>query len=182
MDRQQGHPDRPDSAMTSSIVSGVDVRRVPPNKPSERGLEQDLGLVGDHYRYIDEFGIGWQMPQVGGHYYDLYRYPFADVDTVEEVEAYPWPDMLDRARFVGMKEHAAHSGTRRGTGCRPGPGQLGYVGARHVDDGLREVLHGHGRQPQALPSQDGEDPRAQDAVLGAGPGARRRGLRHRLLR
>ncbi len=86
---------------------GVDVRRVPPSKPSDRGLEQDLGLVGDHYRYIDEFGIGWQMPEVGGHYYDLYQHPFADVDTVEEVEAYPWPDMLDSARFVGMKEHAA---------------------------------------------------------------------------
>ncbi len=95
--------------ITDDLVDrlGVDVRRVPPNKPSEGGLEQDLGLVGDHYRYIDEFGIGWQMPAVGGHYYDLYEHPFADVDTVAEVEAYPWPDMLDDARFVGMKEHAA---------------------------------------------------------------------------
>ena len=95
--------------ITDDLVErlGVDVRRVPPEKPSDRGLEQDLGLVGDHYRYIDEFGIGWQMPEVGGHYYDLYQYPFADVDTVEEVEAYAWPDMLDSARFVGMKEHAA---------------------------------------------------------------------------
>jgi len=95
--------------VTDDLVDrlGVDVRRVPPNKPADRGLEQDLGLVGDHFRYIDEFGIGWQMPAVGGHYFDLYRYPFADVDTVEEVEAYRWPDMLDSARFVGMKEHAA---------------------------------------------------------------------------
>ncbi len=44
---------------------GVDVKIVPPNDPSDPGLERDLGLVGDHYRYIDEFGIGWQMPQVG---------------------------------------------------------------------------------------------------------------------
>ena len=95
--------------VTDDLVDrlGVDVRRVPPNKPADRGLEQDLGLVGDHFRYIDEFGIGWQMPEVGGHYFDLYRHPFADVDTVEEVEAYRWPDMLDSARFVGMKEHAA---------------------------------------------------------------------------
>ena len=85
---------------------GVDVRRVRPNPPADRNLEQDLGLVGDHYRLIDEFGIGWQMPKVGGHYYDLYLHPFAEVDTVEEVAAYPWPDMLDAARFVGMRDRA----------------------------------------------------------------------------
>jgi len=85
---------------------GVDVKIVPPNDPSDPGLERDLGLQDGHYRYIDEFGIGWQMPETGGHYYDLYRYPFAGVDTVKEVEDYPWPDMLDPARFVGMKEHA----------------------------------------------------------------------------
>jgi uroporphyrinogen decarboxylase len=85
---------------------GVDVKIVSPNDPSDPGLEQDLGLVGDHYRYIDEFGIGWQMPKVGGHYYDLYQYPLAAVDTVEEVERYAWPDMLDSARFRGMKEGA----------------------------------------------------------------------------
>ena len=85
---------------------GVDVKIVPPQDPSDPGLEQDLGLVGDHHRYIDEFGIGWQMPRSGGHYYDLYLHPFADVETVEEVDAYPWPNMLDEARFVGMKEHA----------------------------------------------------------------------------
>jgi uroporphyrinogen decarboxylase len=85
---------------------GVDVKIVPPNHPSESGLEKDLGLVGDYYRYIDEFGIGWQMPEAGGHYYDLYLHPLAHVDTVAEIEAYPWPDMLDAARFVGMKERA----------------------------------------------------------------------------
>ena len=85
---------------------GVDVKIVGPNDPSDPGLEQDLGLVEGHYRYIDEFGIGWQMPEHGGHYYDLYLHPFADVETVEEVEAYPWPDMNDPARTVGMKERA----------------------------------------------------------------------------
>lgn len=84
----------------------VDVRRVPPRKPSNPGLEQDLGLAGGYDRYIDEFGIGWQMPETGGHYYDLYQFPFANVDRVEEVEDYPWPDMLDPARFVGMQTHA----------------------------------------------------------------------------
>jgi uroporphyrinogen decarboxylase len=85
---------------------GVDVKIARPDDPSDPGLEQDLGLVGEHYRYIDEFGIGWQMPRVGGHYYDLYLHPLADVDTVEGVEAYPWPDMSDPVRSASMAAQA----------------------------------------------------------------------------
>jgi len=50
----------------------VDVRSVRPNAPGHGGPARDLGLVGDHYRLIDEFGMGWQMPRTGGYYYDLY--------------------------------------------------------------------------------------------------------------
>mgnify|MGYP001812579996 FL=1 len=85
---------------------GVDVSIVRPGDPSDPGHEQDLGLVGEHYRYIDEFGIGWQMPRVGGHYYDLYQYPLAEAETAADVERYPWPDMTDPARVVGMAEQA----------------------------------------------------------------------------
>ena len=49
----------------------VDVKNVSPLSPSTPGLAQDLGHVDDHYRLIDEFGIGWQMPVNNGHYYDL---------------------------------------------------------------------------------------------------------------
>jgi uroporphyrinogen decarboxylase len=85
---------------------GIDVRNVPPKPPSNKGPAEDLGLQEGHYRIIDEFGMGWQMPEHGGHYYDLYHSPLATAETVEDVENYPWPDPLDPARFVGMKEEA----------------------------------------------------------------------------
>ncbi|MEN6561149.1 MAG: uroporphyrinogen decarboxylase family protein [Acidobacteriota bacterium] len=81
----------------------VDVRSVRPNAPGRAGLARDLGWVGDHDRLIDEFGIGWQMPRHGGHYYDLCFSPLAECRTVADIERYPWPDALDPARFEGLK-------------------------------------------------------------------------------
>jgi uroporphyrinogen decarboxylase len=85
----------------------TDVGRVGPNPPANPNYARDLGLVGSHYRLIDEWGIGWQMPEDGGHYYDLYLHPLANAETVADVEALSWPDPLDPARFVGMQA-AAH--------------------------------------------------------------------------
>jgi uroporphyrinogen decarboxylase len=84
----------------------VDVKNVPPSPPAEAGPTRDLGLVGDYYRLIDEFGMGWQMPRHGGHYYDLHHSPLAHAETVQEIERYPWPDPLDPARFENLKERA----------------------------------------------------------------------------
>jgi uroporphyrinogen decarboxylase len=84
----------------------VDVGRVGPNTPSNPNFAKDLGLEGDHYRLIDEWGIGWQMPKEGGHYYDLYIHPLANAETVKDVEAFTWPDPLDPARFIGMQAGA----------------------------------------------------------------------------
>ena len=53
----------------------IDVKNVSPQAPCKQGLVRDLGLQGEHYRLIDEFGMGWEMPKVGGHYYDLYKSP-----------------------------------------------------------------------------------------------------------
>ena len=84
----------------------VDVRTVGPCAPRDPGPAQDLGRVGDHYRLIDEWGMGWQMPVDGGHYYDLYLSPLAGCETPEDVERYRWPDPMDAARYVGMKATA----------------------------------------------------------------------------
>jgi uroporphyrinogen decarboxylase len=86
----------------------IDVKNVSPEPPSKPGLAKDLGLQGEHYRLIDEFGMGWQMPVEGGHYYDLYHSPLKDAQTVKDVEDYPWPDPLDAARYVNLKTKAEH--------------------------------------------------------------------------
>lgn len=82
----------------------VDVKNVGPMPPSKAGTARDLGLQGDHYRLIDEFGMGWQMPKDGGLYYDLYLSPLANAETVQDIENYLWPDPLDPARFQDLKQ------------------------------------------------------------------------------
>jgi uroporphyrinogen decarboxylase len=84
----------------------IDVKNVSPEPPSKAGLAEDLGRQGGHYRLIDEFGMGWQMPVEGGYYYDLYQSPLKDAQTVKDVEDYRWPDPLDRARYVNLKVRA----------------------------------------------------------------------------
>ena len=84
----------------------VDVESVRPCQPSHPGLARDLGLEDGHYRLIDEFGMGWQMPKEGGHYYDLYLSPLAHAETVADIERYAWPDPFDAARFEGFRERA----------------------------------------------------------------------------
>lgn len=84
----------------------VDVESACPCPPSQPGLAKDLGLDGEYYRLIDEFGMGWQMPKNGGHYYDLYHSPLARAETVQDIENYPWPDPLDPSRFAGLRQRA----------------------------------------------------------------------------
>ncbi len=87
---------------------GIDIRNVSPAPASRPGLARDLGLMGSHFRLIDEFGMGWQMPSQGGLYYDLYLSPLKDALTPRDVEQYPWPDPLDPARFAHLKIQADH--------------------------------------------------------------------------
>lgn len=64
----------------------VDVRHVRPMSASKPGLPRHLGEQDGHDLLIDEFGIGWQMPVSGGHYYDLYLSPLNQAQTVKEIE------------------------------------------------------------------------------------------------
>jgi len=86
----------------------IDIINVSPNPAAKSPLARDIGLQDGYYCMFDEFGMGWRMPQSGGHYYDLYYSPLADAKTVRDIENYPWPDPLDPARYVGMKEKADH--------------------------------------------------------------------------
>ena len=85
---------------------GIDVKNVQPLPPSKPGLARHVGVQDGYDRLIDEFGIGWQMPVSGGHFYDLCHHPLAEARTPADIERYPWPDPVDPDRFRGMKEKA----------------------------------------------------------------------------
>jgi len=84
----------------------IDVKNVGPNPPLKSKLAQDLGQQGNRYLLIDEFGITWQMPVKNGHFYDLFKFPLANINNYKDVEKYPWPDPLDPSRFINLKEKA----------------------------------------------------------------------------
>ena len=53
----------------------------------------------------DEFGVIWSMPDDQMLYMDISHHPLAEA-TLEEVEAYPFPDGGDPTRFTGVREKA----------------------------------------------------------------------------
>jgi len=82
----------------------VDVKSVAPRVPEQSKLK-DLGYRGGYHIIEDEWGMQWRMPP-NGHYYDLYRSPLAHVETIADVEKYPWPNALDSFRYEKLKEEA----------------------------------------------------------------------------
>jgi len=84
----------------------IDVKGVSPSPSRHQGLEKDLGVENGYDRIIDEWGMGWRMPVISGHYYDLYQSPLASAQSIADIEKYPWPDALDIARYADMKVEA----------------------------------------------------------------------------
>ncbi len=82
----------------------VDVWGLNPTKP--RGISRPAWSEEGYDKLVDEWGIEWWKPQDGGFYYDMRRHPLAEVETVEELKKYKFPNPLDPARYVGMAERA----------------------------------------------------------------------------
>ena len=55
--------------------------------------------------YIDHFGIKFAKPE-NGLYFDIVQSPLADMETLEEVKEYQWPDPKNPAVVEGLKEEA----------------------------------------------------------------------------
>ena len=86
----------------------VDVRGVEPNPiaVAPRRTDPHLSADGKAMEMSDELGIGWRMPLVGGHYYDMVSHPLADAEDIADLDAFEMPRGDDPSRFPGMKEKA----------------------------------------------------------------------------
>lgn len=84
----------------------VDVRCVDPDPPGYNPHAVAEHRDGDYCRMTDEWGIGWRMPVVGGHYFDMEKRPLAEAETIEDLKAYELPAGDDPARFASMRQRA----------------------------------------------------------------------------
>jgi uroporphyrinogen decarboxylase len=78
-----------------------------PNKPgSAAGFEKSEWTEGRYHKFRDEWGIEWWMPVEGGFYYDMRAHPLSGIETVADLEKYPFPNPLDEGRFAGLATRA----------------------------------------------------------------------------
>jgi uroporphyrinogen decarboxylase len=85
----------------------VDVRDVAPR--SSAAFRIEIKVMPGYTYFYDDWGIGWRMPMEGGWYYDMFDHPLKDAQSIADIEKYNWPDPVDPARFVGMRERAQHA-------------------------------------------------------------------------
>lgn len=84
-------------------ILGVDFISLFPNAPDKKQKnEWDKGDI-----YADEWGIVWEKRQ-GGYYYDPVPQmaPLRDIDTIDGIKKYDWPDPDDEGRYRGLREKA----------------------------------------------------------------------------
>lgn len=79
----------------------TDIRPVIPGTAA--GFQYVVRDEGAYEAYTDEWGIGWHKPKDGGFYYDMYRNPLANANSLDEMRAHPFPDPLDDGRFVNLR-------------------------------------------------------------------------------
>ena len=77
---------------------GVDTRYIrlnPPKKSWKMKIDPDNS-------YVDEWGCRWKKPE-SSFYWDIVNHPLKEA-TIEDLEAYPWPDPNDPGRTEGLRE------------------------------------------------------------------------------
>jgi uroporphyrinogen decarboxylase len=82
---------------------GADVGLI--NAGSAHSFSKELTDDGEYERFVDEFGVLRARPH-GGLYFESTTSPLSGAISIDDIEAYPWPDPVDAGRFEGLKEQA----------------------------------------------------------------------------
>ncbi len=82
----------------------VDVWGINPGKVP--GATPPPWTEDSYHKIIDEWGIEWWMPVQGGFYFDMRRHPLANINTIEALRKFKFPDPLHPARYEGMAARA----------------------------------------------------------------------------
>ena len=84
---------------------GVDVRGLFPL--NSHNWKIDITDAGDHWSFVDEWGITQHQPKHAPLYFSVAGSPLAGPEvTVEGVARYPWPDTGDPQRMAGLRDLA----------------------------------------------------------------------------
>lgn len=106
--------ERPQNAMIHDDVLDrfkVDVRGVIPHEPPRIRREDEK-----YDYYTDEWGVTWRKEKAGGKYFDIFEYGFPkDAITIDDLQAFPWPNLADPNRLTGLKKRAQQ--LKSETGC-----------------------------------------------------------------
>jgi len=99
---------RPEEALLQELA--VDVRSIVPNSPDNWEAHY---TDSDRYRqFIDEWGVEWATPKVGGLYFDMIGHPLSNCTGVSELAKYKCPDGANAGRFKSLREYTESIATR----------------------------------------------------------------------
>jgi len=83
---------------------GCDVRVIGPRGAG--GYHREMLEADGYLSFRDEWGATRRMPTDGGLYFDTFGSPLGGEVDAAAIDAFPWPDATDPARYVGMAESA----------------------------------------------------------------------------
>lgn len=106
--------ERPQNAMIHDDVLDrfeVDVRGLIPHEPPRMRSEDQKY---DYYK--DEWGVTWRKEKDGGKHFNIVEsaIPARDI-IIDDLKAFPWPNLAKPERLKGLKERA--QGIQARTGC-----------------------------------------------------------------
>jgi len=79
---------------------GCDVRVIGPRQAS--GYRREMVEADGYVSFRDEWGAGRRMPLDGGMYFDTFGSPLGGEVDAAAIDAFPWPDPADPARYAGL--------------------------------------------------------------------------------